>query len=82
MPLLPTDKSEDKKLKSISKSNSLNDIHLKLKFLPSANTDDASLKFSRTKNIQFILVIIIFVIIVYILHLNKQGISIFSYFNK
>ena len=41
MPLLPTDKSEDKKLKSISKSNSLNDIHLKLKFLPSVNTDDA-----------------------------------------
>ncbi len=82
MPLLPTDKSEDKKLKSISKSNSLNDIHLKLKFLPSVNTDDASLEFSRTKNIQFILVIIIFVIVVYILHLNRQGISIFSYFNK
>jgi hypothetical protein len=57
MPLLPTDKSEDKKLKSISKSNSLNDIHLKLKFLPSVNTDDASLEFSRTKNIQFILVL-------------------------
>jgi len=82
MPLLPTNKTEDKKSKSISKSNNLSDLHLKLKFLPSANTDEISQEFSRAKNLQYILMIIIFVIILYILHLNRQGISIFSYFNK
>ncbi len=78
MPLLPTNETEEKDTKSTTKSENLRDFHLKLKLLPSNDIDETKLEFSRSKNIQFILMIILFVILLYFLHLNRQGISIFS----
>lgn len=75
MPLLPTAQIEEKRPRSNNKSDNSKDNYIKLpKLLPSKEVEDTSPEYNKFQNIKFILLIILFLVIVYIIQLNKNGI--------
>jgi len=72
MPLLPTNEIEEKRPKSNNKSDNSKDFYIKLpRLLPSKVIEEATPDYNRFKNIQFIILVTLFAIILYIIQLNK-----------
>lgn len=75
MSLLPTNKIEEKKTKTTHKSENSNDFYLKLpRLLPSTEIEETTEEYNKFQKIKFLLLIALFVSILIILQLNKQGI--------
>ncbi len=72
MPLLPTNEIEKKLPKPNTKSDNSKDFYIKLpRLLPSKVIEEATPEHNKFQNIQFIILVTLFVIIIYIIQLNK-----------
>ena len=72
MPLLPTNQIVEKRPKSNTKSENSKDFYIKLpKLLPPKEVEENTQGYNKFQNIQFLLLIVIFLIILYIIQLNK-----------
>ena len=72
MPLLPTDQIEGKRPKPNTKSDDSKDFYIKLpRLLPSKVIEEATPEHNKFQNIQFIILMVLFFIILYIIQLNK-----------
>jgi len=72
MPLLPTNEIEEKRPKSDTISDNSKDFYIKLpRLLPSKTIEEPPPEYNKLQNIQFIVLIILFVILISIIQLNK-----------
>lgn len=75
MPLLPTNKVEEKLPKTNHKSDTSKDNYIKLpRLLPSKEVEENTAEYNKFQNIRFLILIVLFAIVIYIIQLNKNGI--------